>query len=97
VNATAGGTSIAEPDGKRVTNVTPGNFDVVDIAAVDEPGQWLYYIASPDNATQRYLYRTRWMANSPPYECRPAAAYALLPDLPDAVGLSHLLALRQPS
>src|SRR6266850_2265859 len=46
-------------DGKRVTNITPGNFDVVDIAAVDEPGGLLYYIASPDNATQRYLYRTR--------------------------------------
>src|SRR5437016_2362282 len=46
-------------DGKRVTNVTPGAFDVVSIAAVDEPGQSLYYIASPDNATQRYLYRTR--------------------------------------
>src|ERR1051326_4607208 len=46
-------------DGKRVINVTPGNFDVIDVAAVDETGGWLYYIASPDNATQRYLYRSR--------------------------------------
>lgn len=39
--------------------VTPGNFDVINIAAVDEKGGWLYYDASPENATQRYLYRTR--------------------------------------
>jgi dipeptidyl-peptidase-4 len=39
--------------------LTPGNFDVINIAAVDDKGGWLYYDASPDNATQRYLYRTR--------------------------------------
>src|SRR5882762_296851 len=36
-------------DGKRVTNITPGNFDVVDIAAVDEPGQSLYYRGDVDD------------------------------------------------
>ena len=46
-------------DGTKITNVTPGRFDVVSVAGVDEPGGWLYYIASPDNATQRYLFRTR--------------------------------------
>src|SRR2546428_320354 len=46
-------------DGKAARLVTPGAFDVTDLAAVDEPGGWLYFIASPDNATQRYLYRTR--------------------------------------
>jgi dipeptidyl-peptidase-4 len=44
-------------DGKTVHLVTPGTFDVIEVAALDEPGGWLYYIASPDNATQRYLYR----------------------------------------
>ena len=39
--------------------VTRGAMDVVDISGVDEKGGWLYFIASPDNATQRYLYRTR--------------------------------------
>jgi dipeptidyl-peptidase 4 len=46
-------------DGKTVQPVTPGAYDVVDVAGVDEPGGWLYFIASPDNATQRYLFRTR--------------------------------------
>jgi dipeptidyl-peptidase 4 len=72
-------------DGKRVTNITPGNFDVVDIAAVDEPGQWLYYIASPDNATQRYLYRTRLDGKQPAVRMSPATAagthsYRISPD-----------------
>ena len=39
--------------------ITTGQFDLMSIAGVDEPGGWLYYIASPDNATQRYLYRSR--------------------------------------
>ena len=45
-----------EGDARLVTNAP---FDMVLIAAVDEPGGWLYYIASPDNATERYLYRSR--------------------------------------
>ncbi len=39
--------------------VTTGAFDLLSIAGIDEPGGWLYYIASPENATQRYLYRSR--------------------------------------
>jgi len=39
--------------------VTPGAFDVQSIAAADEAGGWLYYTASPDNATQTYLFRSR--------------------------------------
>lgn len=38
--------------------VTPGGMDVIDVAAVDAEGRWLYYFASPDNATERYLYRS---------------------------------------
>ncbi|HXJ95356.1 MAG TPA: S9 family peptidase [Terriglobia bacterium] len=39
--------------------VTHGDFDVVSVAGVDEHEEWLYFIASPDDATARYLYRTR--------------------------------------
>ncbi|HEY8398075.1 MAG TPA: DPP IV N-terminal domain-containing protein, partial [Flavihumibacter sp.] len=46
-------------DGKTVQRITNGDFDVMDIAAVDEKGNYLYYMASPENATQRYLYRSR--------------------------------------
>lgn len=46
-------------DGTDIKPITSGAYDVISIQAIDEPGGWLYYIASPDNAAQRYLYRTR--------------------------------------
>jgi len=39
--------------------LTTGAFDLVSITSVDKTNSWLYYIASPENATQRYLYRSR--------------------------------------
>jgi len=46
-------------DGKKETLVTTGQYDVMDIVRVDEKGGFVYFMASPDNATQKYLYRTR--------------------------------------
>jgi len=37
--------------------LTPGNYDVIRICGLNEKKSWLYFIASPDNPTQRYLYR----------------------------------------
>jgi dipeptidyl-peptidase-4 len=37
--------------------LTPGDFDVLEIDAVDEAGGWVYFTACPDNPTQRYLFR----------------------------------------
>ncbi len=39
--------------------ITTGAFDLLSTAGIDEAGGWLYYIASPENATGRYLYRSR--------------------------------------
>ena len=65
--------------------VTNGNFDVVSIAAVDQKGGWLYYMASPTNATQLYLYRTRLDGKGSAERITPAAqagrhAYSISPD-----------------
>jgi len=38
--------------------LTPGDFDVISVKSIDEKDGWVYYIASPDNPTQRYLYRS---------------------------------------
>jgi dipeptidyl-peptidase-4 len=46
-------------DGKEVRVVTPGQFDVIQLEGVDPGETWVYYIASPHNASQRYLYRNR--------------------------------------
>ncbi|HEX8724903.1 MAG TPA: S9 family peptidase [Gemmatimonadaceae bacterium] len=59
-------------DGKAATLLTPGAYDVESVAAVDEPGGWLYVIASPDNATQRYLYRVSLRNPGPPQRLSPA-------------------------
>jgi dipeptidyl-peptidase-4 len=44
-------------DGKELRLLTPGPYDIIERGAVDEAGGWFYYYASPDNATQKYLYR----------------------------------------
>ncbi|MGH9447938.1 MAG: DPP IV N-terminal domain-containing protein, partial [Terriglobia bacterium] len=46
-------------EGSEVRQVTRGKFDVMGIAAVDAQDEWLYFYASPANATQRYLFRAR--------------------------------------
>jgi dipeptidyl-peptidase-4 len=48
---------VVSRDGTDVRCATPGSFDVIRLVKVDEPGGWIYYYASPDNATQCYLYR----------------------------------------
>jgi dipeptidyl-peptidase 4 len=44
-------------DGKE-TLITKGNFDVMRLNLIDETNNTLYFAASPDNYTQRYLFRT---------------------------------------
>jgi dipeptidyl-peptidase-4 len=46
-------------DGKTIRPVTRGNFDVVKVVGTDEKGGWLYFLASPEQPAQRYLYRSR--------------------------------------
>lgn len=45
-------------DGSSVVDLTPGEFDVTKYVEIDEANNWLYFIASPENASQRYLHRT---------------------------------------
>ncbi len=47
-------------DGKKTTLATPGKFDVISLLHVDDKQRWLYFIASPENPAQRYLYRQRF-------------------------------------
>ena len=45
--------------GPSQTLVTPGDYDVVSLERIDPNEKYAYFIASPENATQRYLYRIR--------------------------------------
>ncbi len=46
-------------DGSSMIDLTPGEFDITKMGAIDEKDGWLYFIASKENIAQRYLYRTR--------------------------------------
>ena len=69
--------------------VTRGDYDVVSIERVDAEGGFVYFVASPDNATQRYLYRAPLAGGDPErltpegqpgthaYQISPGARYAV--------------------
>jgi dipeptidyl-peptidase 4 len=46
-------------DGKSERLITKGEYDIIDLTYIDEKKGYVYFMASPDNATQKYLYRTR--------------------------------------
>lgn len=46
-------------DGKKEMLLTPGSYDIETITLIDERANQIYFIASPQNTNQRYLYRTR--------------------------------------
>jgi dipeptidyl-peptidase-4 len=69
------------------TLVTRGNLDIaaVGVDGVDEKGGWVYFTASPDNATQRYLYRSPLDGSADPVRVTPenfagANSYTISPD-----------------
>jgi dipeptidyl-peptidase 4 len=59
-------------DGKKETLITKGNFDVISIVRIDEPNNQIYFYASPENATQKYLYRTKLSGDGTPERLSPA-------------------------
>src|SRR5690242_4002754 len=59
---------VVSRDGARIRLVTPGKFDLHNpksafgepfVVGVDSAAGWIYYTASPENAEQLYLYRSR--------------------------------------
>ncbi len=52
-------------DGADVKLVTEGGYDVIGIDRIDEADGWLYFSASPENPTQRYLFRVRLGGGAP--------------------------------
>jgi len=76
-------------DGKEEKCITPGEYDIISIVAIDEINRHLYFMASPKNATQSYLYRSsldggkaavRWspehLVGTHSYDIGPAGRFA---------------------
>ncbi|MEP6594392.1 MAG: DPP IV N-terminal domain-containing protein [Ginsengibacter sp.] len=77
-------------DGKKETLVTKGNYDIDETKGIDEKNNYVYFMASPHNATQLYLYRTKLdgsgnpemmsqqnLAGTHDYNISPSANYAV--------------------
>jgi dipeptidyl-peptidase-4 len=58
-------------DGKETDLLTGGEYDIIERGVVDEARGWFYYYASPDNATQKYLYRVRLDGTGKPKRVTP--------------------------
>jgi dipeptidyl-peptidase-4 len=76
--------------GRKVTLLTPGEFDVLEVAGLDQEKGWVYYLASPANPTQRYLWRAPLGGEGRPERITPADQsgtheYTLSPDAKWAV------------
>ena len=72
-------------EGRPAKQITNGEFDVISLSGLDEKRGWLYFIASPDNATQRYLYRVNLNQKSAPLRITPVTlpgthSYQMSPD-----------------
>ncbi len=72
-------------DGKKETLLTPGSYDIATISLIDEATNQIYFIASPQNTNQRYLYRTRLDGKGKAERVTPAGlagthAYTLSPN-----------------
>jgi dipeptidyl-peptidase-4 len=71
---------VVSRDGRKVRLVTRGAFDLHHplslfgealVAGVDSARGWIYYSASPENATQLYLYRSRLDGRGKPERITP--------------------------
>jgi len=56
---------LASRDGSSIKKVTCGEFDAIRVLHVDEKNELAYLIASPENATQHYLYRAPLAGGKP--------------------------------
>lgn len=46
-------------EGKKEQLITKGNYDFIDLSFIDIKNGFVYFMASPNNATQSYLYKTK--------------------------------------
>jgi dipeptidyl-peptidase-4 len=75
----------APREGGAPVLLTPGAADIVSLEAVAPGSDWIYYTASPENATQRYLYRSSVERPGPAVRLTPmdqpgTHAYDISPD-----------------
>ncbi len=63
---------VCSRDGQKQRLLTPGKFDIIEKVKTDEIRGWFYFNASPDNGTQKYLYRVALNGKTAPERVTPA-------------------------
>ncbi len=63
---------LAAKDGSATTLVTRFDADILQLLGTDATETWVYFIASPTDATARYLYRARASGEGVPERVTPA-------------------------
>ncbi len=77
-------------EGKELALLTPGDYDIIDRGVIDEARGWFYFYASPQDGTQKYLYRVALDGSKAKEQVSPATqcgthGYVLSPDAKWAV------------
>jgi dipeptidyl-peptidase-4 len=62
----------AATDGTSTTLLTAFDADIMQLVGVDAGDEWVYFTASPDDPTARYLYRARTNGQGVPERVTPA-------------------------
>ena len=57
--------------GERLAKLTPGEYDIIERAHVDHDNGLFYFYASPENSTQKYLYRVPLNGSREPMRVTP--------------------------
>lgn len=58
-------------DGKESVLLTQGDYDLIDRAIIDEARGWYYFYASPNDGTQKYLFRVSLAGNGEAHRISP--------------------------
>ncbi len=58
-------------DGNDIQLITTGEFDIVDVVQIDKQNNYVYYIATEHDYTERYLYRSSLTGNEEPERITP--------------------------
>ncbi|RLD65231.1 MAG: S9 family peptidase [Bacteroidetes bacterium] len=72
-------------DGKKIKAITQGDFEVIELLTVDKKSGWVYYIATPNIPTERYLFRSKINGKGKPQQLSPVDkngyhSYIISPD-----------------
>jgi dipeptidyl-peptidase-4 len=63
---------VAARDGNALRRVTDGAYDVIKVLHVNEKSGDVYFLASPEDPTQCYLFRSSLTGSGPPVRLSPA-------------------------